>query len=178
MNSRFVIAPALAVEDVAAVKRLFEEYAHSLPLDLSYQGFDEEVASLPGDYAWPNGALLLARVAGVAMGCVGVRACPAAGGCCEIKRLYVAPGARGLGGGRSLVRAAMQAAHSLGYTEMLLDTLPDMTAARQLYETLGFRLVPAYYGPTPAGTLFMAADLNRARHDPGVPASNSGPSSI
>ncbi|UZK66104.1 GNAT family N-acetyltransferase [Sphingomonas sp. M1-B02] len=138
---------------------LFARYAESLDVDLAYQGFDAELASLPGDYAPPRGALLLARAPdGAAIGCVALR--PAArDGCCEMKRLFLLPSARGCGLGEALTAAIVAEARRLEYRALLLDTLASMTTAIRLYEKLGFRRIEPYYAPTPPGTLFMALNL-------------------
>ena len=141
------------------VRSLFRAYAASLGVDLSYQGFEAELAGLPGAYASPGGALLLAvSDAKGALGCVAMRPLPEFGGC-EMKRLYVGPAGRGLGIGRALALASIQAATDAGYGSMFLDTLPDMSAAQRLYQTLGFRIVPPYYESPVAGTIFMKKTL-------------------
>lgn len=138
---------------------LFEAYAASLPVDLGYQNFASELAALPGDYAPPRGALLLARgEGGAALASVGLRPLTEEG-CCEMKRLYVLPTGRGLGLGRAMAEAAVAEARRIGYAEMRLDTLPGMDAAIRLYRAMGFAPTAPYYGPTPEGTLFMALRL-------------------
>jgi ribosomal protein S18 acetylase RimI-like enzyme len=145
--------------DLDGVRRLFEEYADSLGVDLAFQGFDDEVRTLPGEYAPPRGCLLVARAGGEPVGCVGVR--PLDDETCEMKRLYVRPGNRGGGAGRGLAEASIAAARHLGYARMRLDTLPSMTAAGALYRALGFRTIPAYrFNPVP-GTTYMELDLDR-----------------
>jgi ribosomal protein S18 acetylase RimI-like enzyme len=144
--------------DVEEIRRLFEEYAQSLGVDLSFQGFDEELVSLPGTYSAPGGRLLLAKDGRRAVGCVGVR--PFDDGICEMKRLYVRPEARGLGVGRKLAEAAIAVGKSAGYRAMRLDTLPTMGSAQDLYRQLGFREVAAYrYNPVP-GTSFLELGLD------------------
>jgi len=144
--------------DVEEVRQLFEEYAQSLGVDLSFQGFGEELASLPGSYSPPGGRLLLAADQAHAVGCVGVR--PLENGICEMKRLYVRPEARGRGVARQLAEAAIAFGKAANYHAMRLDTLPTMTAAQELYRQLGFRVVEAYrYNPVP-GTSFMQLDLD------------------
>ena len=156
----FRIGPAVAGADIADTARLFQAYAASLDVDLGYQGFAAELAGLPGGYAPPGGALLLARgLGGEALGCVALRPM-AAEGCCEMKRLYVAPAGRGLGLGRALVDAVVGAAAGLGYREMRLDTLPSMDAAIALYRSAGFRPIAPYYDTPVAGTLFLARRLS------------------
>lgn len=146
-------------EDLADAIKLFRAYAASLPVDLGYQGFEAEMAAMPGKYAPPDGDLLLARNAhGTALGCVGLRRFGREGDC-EMKRLYVAPEGRGLGLGKALAEALIAAARTRGYRAVLLDTLADMTAAQALYRSLGFETVPAYYETPIAGTIFMRLDL-------------------
>ena len=153
--ARFTIARAATPEDLGAVAALFAAYAAWLPIDLGYQGFEAELAALPGKYAPPSGELLLARDAGGApLGCVGLRAIEP-DGVCEMKRLYIVPDARGMGLGRALATAVIAAARQVGYREMRLDTLEPMTPAIALYEQLGFARIGAYYAPTPPGTVFM-----------------------
>lgn len=156
------IAPARTAADLADVADLFRAYAAALPVDLAYQDFAAELATLPGRYAPPGGALLLARATdGPALGCVALRAL--GGGACEMKRLYVAPRGRGLGLGRRLAEAAIAAAEAAGHREMRLDTLPSMAAAQGLYRALGFEPVAPYYATPVAGTLFLARPLGGGR---------------
>lgn len=152
-----VVIQAQSDLEYAAARALFEEYADRLGVDLGFQGFAAELNQLQGMYAPPTGCLLLAREDGQFMGCIGVRQFSA--DCCEMKRLYVMDAARGRGLGRTLVLAAIEAATSIGYRRMLLDTLADMLAARRLYAQLGFRDCEPYrHNPNP-GTAFMALDL-------------------
>lgn len=153
--NRVHIAPVANDDDLHAVARLLEAYAASLPVDLDYQDFAAELAGLPGKYAPPRGALLLARgTDGTPLGSIGVRSLtPEEVG--ELKRLYVVPAARGSGLGRALAEAA----RGLGHRELGLDTLPSMTAAIAMYEQMGFTRMPPYYGPTPPGTVFMSLAL-------------------
>ncbi|MFC0388105.1 GNAT family N-acetyltransferase [Muricoccus vinaceus] len=155
----FRIAPVATGADLADVAGLFRAYAASLGVDLGYQGFEEEVAGLPGRYAPPPGALLLARgPAGEVLGCAALRPM-AADGCCEMKRLYVSPAGRGMGLGRALVKAVLLEGARIGYREMRLDTLPFMAAAIALYHSAGFVPVPAYYDTPVAGTVFLGRSL-------------------
>ncbi|MGE0700059.1 MAG: GNAT family N-acetyltransferase [Hyphomicrobiaceae bacterium] len=157
-NRHYEIARAHSGADIADVAGLMRAYADSLPVDLAYQGFEAELAALPGSYAPPDGALLLARGAdGKAAGCVALR--PLVAGVCEMKRLYVVPEARGSGLGRRLGEAMLDEAHRLGYGEIRLDTLPTMTEAAILYRRLGFVPCAPYYDTPVAGTLFLSRDL-------------------
>jgi ribosomal protein S18 acetylase RimI-like enzyme len=152
------IAPATTAEDLAAIRALFEAYAAGLTVDLAYQDFDAELAGLPGKYAAPHGALLLARDdAGQASGCVALR--PLGDRVCEMKRLYVAPAARGTGLGAALMRAIIAAAQSRGYRAMRLDTMPEMSAAQAMYTAAGFHPIAAYYTGAAAGTIFLELRL-------------------
>lgn len=139
---------------------LLREYQAALGLDLEFQGFAAEVAGLPGAYAPPLGALLLATLDGRAVGCVAVR--PFDEGRCEMKRLYVRPEGRGHGLGRTLAERAVAHARVAGFAWMLLDTLPSMAGAQALYATLGFVDV-APYRPNPVpGTRFLGLHLATA----------------
>ena len=154
----FTISPVRSPEDLAATMALFEAYAASLGINLSYQNFVAEMAAMPGKYAPPAGELLLARDdKGTPLGCVGLR--PLSDGSCEMKRLYVTPEGRGLGLGKALAETIVAESRRIGYREMLLDTLPSLTAAIGLYERMGFRPIPAYYDTPIAGTLFFSLKL-------------------
>lgn len=131
---------------------LFREYATSLGVDLSFQHFEEEVASLPGDYAPPRGRLLLAND-----GCVALR--PFDGDICEMKRLYVRPAARGTGLGRALVERVIDEARTIGYRAMRLDTLPSMTLAAVMYRQFGFREIAPYRFNPVKGTKYFELEL-------------------
>ena len=149
-----------AIEDTRAI---FREYAGQLGVDLCFQGFEAELEALPGQYAAPAGALLLARVDGEVAGCGGVRPLPDVDypDACEMKRLYVRPAFRRHGLGRLIAQALMDCAFQAGYSTMLLDTLDDMEAARGLYQALGFVEVPPYYFNPIAGAHYLKADLAR-----------------
>lgn len=158
MTGGFTVRPA-APHEIAAVVGLFQEYAASLGVDLSYQGFDAELAALPGAYAPQAGALLVAAPPdGPLLGCVAVRPLRVPGEC-EMKRLYVRPAARGTGAGVALTMAAIETATDAGYEAMRLDTLGSMVSAQGLYRRLGFEVTPPYYETPIAGTIFMRKAL-------------------
>lgn len=148
-------------EQIAAVRQLMREYAAELSVDLCFQGFEAELAGLPGDYAEPLGALLLALVDGQPAGCVAMRPLPEADhtNACEMKRLFVRPAFRGFGLGRVMAQALIDRAASAGYSSMLLDTLDDMASARALYASLGFEEVAPYYFNPIAGAHYMKVQL-------------------
>lgn len=139
--TRFSIERGFAEGERAAVAALLREYETGLGVSLCFQGFEAEVAGLPGAYGPPRGQMLLARdaIGGALVGLVALRPVPAAPGSCEMKRLYVRPTARGSGLGRTLALAAMGEARRLGYRRMCLDTLPAMGEAQALYRSLAFR---------------------------------------
>ena len=149
-----------ALLDVA--RMLFREYAASLAVDLCFQNFDAELVSLPGDYAEPTGALLLALIDGQPAGCAALRALPDAdcANTCEMKRLFVRRAFRGFGLGRALVQQLMDLATRAGYSTVVLDTLDDMEAARGLYASLGFEEIPPYYYNPIAGAHYLKVDLD------------------
>jgi putative acetyltransferase len=147
------IAQARSEPDLDEIRALFEEYAASLGFNLGFQGFVEELAGLPGDYAPPRGRLFLAQDGGRPAGCVALR--DLGEGSCEMKRLYVRPAFRGSGLGRVLAERLIGEARGIGYARMRLDTVPSMERARALYFDLGFREIPPYrYNPIP-GTAFL-----------------------
>ena len=155
----FRIRPVGSAADLEATARLFDAYASSIGVDLSYQDFAAELATLPGKYAAPAGCLLLARDSrGEPLGCVGLRPM-APDGCCEMKRLYVSPRGRGLGLGGALVHAILGEAARIGYREMRLDTLPTMGEAIALYRKAGFLPIGPYYDTPVAGTIFLGRPL-------------------
>ena len=140
-------------DELLEVKKLFEEYASSLEISLDFQDFDRELVNLPGDYAPPDGCLLIASLEGEVAGCVALRKFNAS--ICEMKRLYSRPQFRGLRIGRTLCEAVIDRARKIGYERMRLDTLPSMETAKTLYISLGFREIEPYrYNPV-EGTSFM-----------------------
>jgi putative acetyltransferase len=154
------IRQATSPDDVALARALFVEYATWLNVDLCFQGFDRELATLPGAYAPPSGRLLLVGTFGKAFGCIALRALegertPTG----EVKRLFVQPSARKGGWGHRLVDTVIAEARAIGYRELKLDTLGWMTEARSLYARAGFReCAPYYVNPLP-GVVYMALSL-------------------
>lgn len=144
-----------------ATRAIFREYAEQLGVDLQFQNFEAEVSSLPGDYAAPKGALLLALVDGEVAGCGALRPLTDVDypNACEMKRLYVRPAFRRFGLGRLLAQALMDRGLQSGYSSLLLDTLDDMEAARGLYASLGFEEIPPYYFNPIAGAHYLRASL-------------------
>jgi ribosomal protein S18 acetylase RimI-like enzyme len=142
---------------VLEARTLLLEYAESLNVDLSFQNFDQELDEFPGAYLPPTGALLLAVRGGQPAGSVAMRRFDTE--TCEMKRLYVRPDFRGLGVGRELAAAIIDAARDLSYRKMRLDTLPGMDDAQGLYRALGFREIAAYYENPVPGTRYLELDL-------------------
>ena len=149
------------VSDWEATRTIFTEYASSLTVDLAFQDFAQELADLPGEYAEPRGAVLLAFVDGLVAGCCALRPLDASdyANAAEMKRLYVRPAYRGLGLGRLLTEGILDAARAAAYHCVLLDTLDDMEAARALYEDLGFVEIPPYYHNPHAGAHYLKVDI-------------------
>lgn len=152
------IRVAATPADIELSRALFVEYARWLKVDLCFQGFDQELRTLPGAYAAPRGRLLLAGSDGAAFACIALRPLADAG-LGEVKRLYVQPGHRGEGWGRRLVDALLADARGIGYDELKLDTLAWMEAARALYESVGFRACAPYYANPLPGVVYMALRL-------------------
>lgn len=160
MTDRILIASPRDAADIDSIAGLFREYAGSLGFSLGYQDFEAELAGLPGKYAPPHGALLLATVDDVAAGAVALRQLEP--GICEMKRLYVRPSYRGerLENGRSIGRALahriVEVGRNAGYRRLRLDTIGDrMEAAVKLYRSMGFTEIAPYYPSPVAGTVYM-----------------------
>ena len=163
MPSRLCALGADDTTELEHVRGFFRQYAAWLGVDLSFQGFADEIANLPGAYGAADGRLFYAEVDGQPAGCVGIRRFSE--GVCEMKRLYVDPAFRGRGVGRKLALAAIKAAHLFGYRRILLDTVPSMRIAVKLYRELGFKEVPAYYPSPIEGTIFLTLDLENWSED-------------
>lgn len=157
----YTIRQAETAIDIAQVRELFVEYQSTLGVDLCFQGFAEELASLPGNYARPAGRLLLASSGSTVLGVVALR--PLLSADCEMKRLYVRSSGRGAGLGRLLTQSLISEARLTGYKRLLLDTLPTMTEAQTLYRSMGFEEIEAYCHNPIAGTRYMALDLSTQR---------------
>ena len=153
----FVIVPALGPDLVAACRELFVEYQRALGVSLCFQGFDRELAELPGDYAPPSGRLFVARAGAQAAGCIALRSI--APQIAEMKRLYVKPEFRAAGLGRALAERVIGEAAAIGYRALKLDTLPSMRAAQRLYAELGFRDAARYNDNPVEGVRFMQLEL-------------------
>jgi ribosomal protein S18 acetylase RimI-like enzyme len=160
-STAIVLRWAQGPDDIEAVRALFLDYQADLGIDLCFQGFAAELDELPGVYAPPNGAIALALVGGSPAGCCAFR--PLEGSdhlnACEMKRLFVRPAFRGFGLGRQLVDLILSEARLAGYTNMLLDTLTDMEAARALYQEAGFYEVAPYYHNPIAGAHYLKVEL-------------------
>jgi carbonic anhydrase len=152
------LVEALTAAEIDHARRLFQAYADWLAVDLCFQGFAQELATLPGAYARPGGRLLLAKVAGEAVGAVGMR--PLEAGIAEMKRLWVEPGFGGRGIGRALAETVIAAAREIGYQRIRLDTIPArMPAAQHLYRSLGFCEISPYYHSPLEGTVMLELRL-------------------
>lgn len=145
-------------KDIATARRLFREYAEWLGIDLSFQSFDQELASLPAPYSRPLGFILLAEDHNVVAGCIGLR--PVDRDIAELKRLYVVQTYRGHGIGRRMIEAAIIESKKIGYTRLRLDTLPSMKTAQRLYHDLGFKPIAPYYHNPIEGTEYLELTLD------------------
>jgi len=170
MNTRSTTNPVAITQvqsppQIARVRELFLEYAESLGFSLCFQSFDQELAGLPGDYAPPDGRLLLLEYEGQPAGCVAVHRLEA--DICEMKRLYVRPAFRGKGLGRTLAERVLNEARAIGYHRLRLDTVePVMKNAVAMYRLLGFREIAPYRANPIAGALYMELDLDRNLTEP------------
>jgi putative acetyltransferase len=153
------IADGHAEDAVGTVRELFLEYAAWLTVDLCFQDFEAELAGLPGKYAPPTGAILLAQVSGKVAGCVAMRRLEASVG--EMKRLWVRQSFRNCGIGKMLIEAIVERARAAGYARLRLDTLPQMKTAVVLYRALNFYEVPAYYNNRVPGAIFLEKMLGQ-----------------
>ena len=156
MNAVRIVAVDGEVE-LQAVRQLFQEYADSLPIDLCFQNFSQELANLPGAYAPPRGRLFLGMRDRETVGCIDLR--PISAEIAEVKRLYVRPPFRGRGAGRLLANAVIVAARQIGYRSVRLDTLSTMREAIALYQSLGFQPIPPYYQNPEGSAVFMELKL-------------------
>jgi putative acetyltransferase len=161
---RITVVDGTDAAQVIAAQALLRDYAQGLGVDLCFQNFDTECASLPGEYAAPSGVLLVAWADGQPAGCVALRALPGVdyANACEMKRLFVRPAYRRLGLGRLLAVQLLNHATQLGYSSLLLDTLDDMEAAREMYASLGFEDIPPYYFNPIPGAHYLKVDLDAA----------------
>lgn len=147
------IVPASSVQDLADVRILFGEYSGLVAEALCFQNFDQELEALPGQYAPPGGALLIARDDAAAVGCVALRRIDA--GTAEMKRMFVREAYRGTGLGKKLALAVIAEAMQRKHARIVLDTLPKLTTAIALYRDLGFRETGPYLpAPTPGALCF------------------------
>jgi GNAT superfamily N-acetyltransferase len=157
-SARAAIRIAESPDDIAQARDLFQQYGASLGFPLCFQNFEEELATLPGKYAFPAGRLLLALVGGAPSGCGALR--PLDHDACEMKRLYVRPEYKGQGIGRQLAERLIAEAKLIGYTRMRLDTIPaQMMEANRLYLALGFQEIPPYYNSPQPGTSYLELRL-------------------
>jgi putative acetyltransferase len=153
-------------KEIEAVRRLFREYEAYLDVDLCFQQFESELKNLPGEYAPPSGTLLLAMDGRQPVGCGALRRIGSIQeSICEMKRLYVNPEARGLGGGKQIARRLIQEGVRLGYSTMVLDTLDRLKVALHLYESLGFVRTDPYYDNPLSGVVYWKLDLKRAQKE-------------
>ena len=161
-SPRVELIEPLGPDGLASAREIFREYAQGLGIDLTFQQFEAELDGLPGEYAEPAGALLLALVDGQLAGCGAMRPLPDVDypNACEMKRLYVRRAFRRFGLGRVLAQALIDRATQAGYSTMLLDTLDDMEVARSLYGSLGFEEIPPYYFNPIAGAHYLKVDLD------------------
>ena len=153
-----LISEPTSPNGIQQVRALFLEYAAWLKVDLCFQGFEQELAGLPGKYAPPRGCLLLASVDGAPAGCIALR--PLESGIGEVKRLYVRPEFRGRGIAKKLAAELVAAARAIGYARLRLDTLEFMRDAAALYRSLGFVEIAPYYDNPLQGAVYMELKLS------------------
>ncbi|MCI0450368.1 MAG: GNAT family N-acetyltransferase [Chlorobi bacterium] len=154
----YEIVPAVSPQQISEIKSLFLEYSNWLGNSFCFQGFDEELATLPGKYAPPEGRLYIAAIDGESTGCIGLR--KIGDGICEMKRLYVRQNARGLGIGKKLVEMVINDAKNIGYKKMRLDTIAEkMIEAQKIYRSAGFYEIQPYYNNPIEGVVYMELDL-------------------
>jgi putative acetyltransferase len=157
-NPRLTLRQAESPAQIAQVRELFLAYAESLGFSLCFQGFDQELAGLPGDYAPPDGRLLVAEYRSQLAGCVALHKLES--GICEMKRLYLRPQLRGRGVGRALAETVIAEARTIGYRKMRLDTVePVMPNAVAMYRRLGFKEIGPYRPNPIEGALYMELEL-------------------
>ena len=152
-----LVKQAEDTDEIGIVRAFMREYQQGLGIDLCFQGFEAELAGLPGSYAPPGGCLLLAWLKQTPLGCVALQRISDSRA--EMKRLYVPPKARGFGVGRKLVEQILAAAEAMGYAEVVLDTLPTMLEAKRLYEQFGFRDIEPYRPNPIAGVRYLGKTL-------------------
>jgi len=157
MELKFEIVMPEAIQPITHARQLFMEYAKSLDFSLCFQGFDKEMAELPGEYAPPLGRLILARYDGTLAGCVALRKIDS--NTCEMKRLYLRPELRGKGIGRGIANEVIKMAREIGYARMRLDTVSTMKEAISLYRSLGFVEIGSYRENPVPGAIFMELKL-------------------
>ena len=152
------LTQAVTPEQIEQARELLKEYAAWLEIDLCFQNFDQELSDLPGNYAPPEGRLLLAFENDQLAGCVALR--KIGDGVCEMKRLFLRPEFHGKGLGRELIEAIVKEARAIGYQRMYLDTLPpQMNKAIELYRAAGFKEIAPYYGNPVPGAMFLELEL-------------------
>ncbi len=144
-------------DDMDKVREMFREYETEIGIDLCFQGFEEELKTLPGKYAPPKGIILFACEEDELAGCAALR--PLEEGVCEMKRLYVKPEMRGRGIGTALAKEIVAFAKNTGYKKMRVDTLDSMTTARAIYEGLGFKIIGGYYESPLENVSYMELDI-------------------
>lgn len=160
-NSEVELCTPITANDFESLKVVFREYAEGLAIDLTFQGFEEELQQLPGDYAEPRGALQIAWLGGEIAGCCALRPLDTVDypNASEMKRLYVRPAFRRLGLGRQLAESILDKARAAGYDCVLLDTLNNMESARALYQDLNFEDIPPYYFNPVEGAHYLRVKL-------------------